>query len=112
MYHPTNNLLEFVELFNSRGEFQDLSGYQLGGSIDFTFPPGTTIPGGGFVAVAKAPPALPSASGVSGPSVPYSNAVRGAGGAANVLNEAGGLLLNAHSADQSPGPEPADGAGH
>src|SRR5438270_13163165 len=41
MYHPTNSNLEFIELFNSRGEPQDLSGYQLGGSISYTFPAGS-----------------------------------------------------------------------
>src|SRR5487761_2066721 len=43
MYHPTNSQLEFVELFNSRGEPADLSGYRLGGSISYTFPNGTTL---------------------------------------------------------------------
>src|SRR5436309_2415882 len=66
MYHPADtpgtihtnaqgivtNSLEFVEIFNSRGEFQDLSGYQLDGDIHYTFPAGTLIQGRGFVVVA------------------------------------------------------------
>ena len=60
MYHPTNSALEFVELFNSRAEPQDLGGYQLSGNINFTFPTGTAIPGGGFVVVANSPSDLQS----------------------------------------------------
>ena len=112
MYHPTNNILEFVELFNSRGETQDLSGYQLGGSINFTFPSGTAIPGGGFVVVARSPGALQSAYGITGVFGPYSNSLPGGSGVVQLFNQAGGLLLETDYADQSPWPVAADGAGH
>src|SRR5439155_18687732 len=60
MYHPPNtrdvmntnsqgfitNSLEYIELFNSLGTPEDISGFRLSGDIDYTFPPGTVIPGG------------------------------------------------------------------
>ena len=66
MYHPARTNLAFVEIFNSRGEPQDLSGYQLSGDISYTFPPGTMLPGGGFVVVAKSPAELQNAYGITG----------------------------------------------
>ncbi len=112
MYHPTNSALEFVELFNSRGEPQDLSGYQLGGSIGFTFPPGTAIAGGGFVVVARSPSALQTAYGITGVFGPYTNNLPGGSGVVQLFNQAGGLLLETDYSDQSPWPVAADGAGH
>ena len=112
MYHPTNSALEFVELFNSRGEPQDLSGYQLSGNISFTFPAGTAIPGGGFVVVARSPSALQSAYGITGVFGPYSNNLPGGSGNVQLFNQAGALLLETDYSDQSPWPVAADGAGH
>src|SRR5262249_27925203 len=73
MYHPTNALLEFVEIFNSRGEPQDMSGWQLKGSADYTFSAGTVLPGGGFVVVAKSPADLQTAYGITGVFGPWTN---------------------------------------
>jgi len=112
MYHPTNTLLEFVEIFNSRGEPQDLSGYQLKGSADFTFPPGTTIPGGGFLVVAKSPADLESAYGIAGVLGPFANGLPNDGGTVKLLNQAGGVMLQVDYADSGPWPVAADGAGH
>jgi hypothetical protein len=112
MYHPTNSALEFVELFNSRAESQDLSGYQLSGNISFTFPAGTTIPGGGFVVVARSPSALQSAYGMTGVFGPYTNTLPGGSGSVQLFNQAGALLLETDYSDQSPWPVAADGAGH
>jgi hypothetical protein len=112
MYHPTNSALEFVELFNSRAEPQDISGYQLSGNISFTFPAGTAIPGGGFVVVARSPSALQSAYGITGVFGPYSNNLPGGSGIVQLINQAGGLLLETDYSDQSPWPVAADGAGH
>ena len=112
MYHPTNSALEFVELFNSRAEAQDLSGYQLSGNISFTFPGGTAIPGGGFVVVARSPSALQSAYGITGVFGPYSNNLPGGSGSVQLFSQAAGLLLETDYSDQSPWPVAADGAGH
>ncbi len=112
MYHPTNSLLEYVELFNSRGEPADLSGYQLGGSINYTFPNGTTLPGGGFLVVARSPSDLQSAYGLTGVLGPYTNNLPNDNGTVTLVNQSGALLLEADYTDHSPWPVAADGAGH
>jgi hypothetical protein len=112
MYHPTNGALEFIELFNSRGEFQDLSGYQLEGSVSYTFPAGTVIPGGGFVVVARSPFALQTAYGLTGVLGPYSKNLPNDAGTVRLSNQAGGVLLEVNYSDQPPWPVAADGAGH
>ena len=45
---PDGKKLEFIELFNTLGTPEDLSGYRISGDVDFTFPSGTTIAAGGF----------------------------------------------------------------
>ncbi len=112
MYHPTNSALEFVELFNSRGEPQDLSGYQLGGSIGFVFPAGTVIPGGGSLVVAKSPADLENAYGLTSVLGPFTNNLPNDNGTVRLLNQAGGVLLEVNYSDQPRWPAAADGAGH
>jgi hypothetical protein len=112
MYHPTNSALEFVELFNSRAEPQDLSGYQLAGSISYAFPAGTTISSAGFVVVARSPSDLQSAYGIAGVFGPYTNNLPGGSGVVQLFNQAGALLLETDYSDQPPWPAATDGAGH
>ncbi len=112
MYHPARTNLAFVELFNSRGEPQDLSGYRLGGDIDYLFPAGTTLPGGGMVVVAKSPAELAQAYGIAGVLGPYTNNLPNGGGTVRLLNQAGALFLEVKYSDQPPWPVAADGAGH
>ena len=112
MYHPTNSVLEYVEIMNTRGEPEDLSGYQLGGSINFTFPQGTTIPGGGFVLVARSPSDLQTAYGVTGVLGPYTNNLPNSSGTVQLLNPIGGLFLEVDYDTVAPWPISPDGAGH
>jgi hypothetical protein len=59
MYHPADRPdeknLEFVELYNSQPYYEDISGWRLSGTVEFTFPEGTIIAGGGFLVIAAAP---------------------------------------------------------
>ncbi len=126
MYHPADTLgtintnalgfvtnsLEFVEIFNTRGEFQDLSGFQLGGNISYTFPAGTVIPGGGFVVVARSPADLESVYGITGVRGPFTNNLPNNNGTVLLINQGGGVLLDIHYDSASPWPVAADGAGH
>jgi hypothetical protein len=111
MYHPTNSLLEFVEVFNSRGEPQDMSGFRLGGSIDYTFPNGTTLPGGGFLVVAKSPVDLQTVYGISGVLGPFTNNLPNDYGTVKLINQAGAVFLEVKYSDHFPWPVAAD-AGH
>jgi hypothetical protein len=111
MYHPTNSLLEFVEVFNSRGEPQDMTGFRLAGSIDYTFPNGTTLPGGGFLVVAKSPTDLQTVYGISGVLGPFTNNLPNDNGTVKLINQAGAVFLDVKYSDHSPWPVAAD-AGH
>jgi len=108
MYHPTNSELEFVELFNTRDEPEDLSGYQLGGSIAYTFPEGTIIPGGGFVVVAKAHATLQTAHGIGGVLGPFTNNLPNSGGTVILVNRSGAVFLPVDYSDRAPWPVAAD----
>ena len=111
MYHPTNTALEFVEIFNTRGEPEDLGGYKLRGDADYNFPPGTVIPGGGFLVIAKSPVDLQNAYGISGVLGPFTNSLPNASGTVRLLNQSGGAFLQVEYADDPPWPVAADGAG-
>ncbi len=49
---------EWIELHNPMVLDLDVSGWTLGGAVDWTFPEGTRIPAGGFVVVAEDPARL------------------------------------------------------
>ena len=112
MYHPTNSSLEFVELLNTRDEPFDVGGWTLGGSIAYLFPMGTTIPGGGILVVAKDPPALEAAYGLSGVHGPYSNSLPNSQGTLRLVNGIGGVFLDIQYDSEMPWPVAADGGGH
>jgi hypothetical protein len=54
---------EFVELHNPDAQARSLDGWTLSGAVDFQFPPGTTIPPGGFLLVAGNPERLSQVAG-------------------------------------------------
>ncbi len=55
MYHPRVDGAngEYVELYNTGTETVDLSGWSFTEGIDFLFPRGTVIPGGGYLVVCR-----------------------------------------------------------
>ena len=55
MYHPIslNADDEYVELFNRGTGTEDLSGWRLQEAVTFRFPPGTRVPPGGYLVVAR-----------------------------------------------------------
>jgi hypothetical protein len=56
MYNPGPHAqgydTRFIEIFNSNPFFEDISGFRLAGTIDYTFPDGTIIEGGHYLVVA------------------------------------------------------------
>jgi len=54
-YQPTNtyNTYEFVELYNTSQGVADISGYQIGGDVQYTFPVGTIISGNTYILIAQ-----------------------------------------------------------
>lgn len=123
MYHPpsvtlgTNKAeLEFIEMFNSRGEPEDVSGFRLSGDVDYVFPANTTIPGGGFLVVARAPADLQAVYGLSGVLGPWAGAATNGlpndAGTIRLRHRTGAVLLEVAYEDTAPWPLAADGAGH
>ncbi|WCJ60055.1 lamin tail domain-containing protein [Fontisphaera persica] len=111
--HPTiTNSLEFVEIANTRGEPEDLSGWRLSGDIDYTFPAGTVIPGGGFLVVARSPQAIQQAYGLTQVLGPFTNNLPNNNGTLRLRHRTGAVMLEVTYDDEPPWPVAADGAGH
>lgn len=116
MYHPPDawgpTNLEFIELHNPDLYAEDLSGYQLAGHIQYTFPAGTRLPSGGYVVVARDPAAVEAFYGVRGVLGPYTNNLPNEGGLVRLVNDVGGVVLEINYDDWAPWPVAADGTGH
>ncbi len=116
MYHPAprddGRNLEFVELYNARSVFEDLSGWRLSGDISFTFPEGFTLQAGEFVVVAAAPEDVKAVYGMTNVLGPYTGNLPNDGGRVRLRNNLDALRLEVNFSDQPPWPAAADGAGH
>ena len=124
MYNPlpsSNSVgaLEFVELYNSNPFFEEISGYQLSGNIDFTFPPGTFLQAGAYVVIARNPAAVKAQytnlidfNGYAGVmNAGYSNSLPGSG-TLRLRNKENHILIEVPYSNKAPWPVAADGAGH
>jgi hypothetical protein len=115
MYKPAarsdGKRLEYIELFNSNPFPEDISGYRLSGDVDFTFPPGTVLPGGCFVVVAQSPADMQSVYGISQVIGPYLGSLKDAG-TIRLHNRLDAILLEIPYASQPPWPVAPDGYGH
>jgi hypothetical protein len=67
----TDDVHEFVELFNPTAAAVDLTGWRLEGGIDYTFPASSSIAAGGYVVVAKNPARIQTVYSLSGVRGPY-----------------------------------------
>ena len=89
-----------------------MSGFRLSGDIDYTFPPGTVLPAGAFVVVAKNPADLQSAWGLSSVLGPYAQRLSGGNGTVRLRDRQDAVLLEVQYGSRTPWPRSADGAGH
>src|SRR4029450_702775 len=64
--YPENTAQEFIELRNTDATPVDLSGWAFTAGIAYTFPPNTTLSGGGYLVVAANPAAVQTAYGITG----------------------------------------------
>jgi hypothetical protein len=115
MYKPAGRTdgrnLEYVELYNSNPWPEDISNYQLGGQVRFTFPVTTVIPGQGFLVVAAAPADMQAVYGLTNLVGPYTNSLK-TSGEIKLYDEQNLLLLDVNYDDITPWPMGADGTGH
>ena len=116
MYKPAPRAdgknVEFIELYNSNPWYQDISGYQLTcADMSYTFPAGTTIAAGAFVAVAAAPGDIESVYGVTNVMGPYTGSLKKSE-TLQLLDEHGAILLTVPYTSIYPWPVGAAGEGH
>ena len=116
MYHPPRRAdgreLEFVELYNARAVFEDLTGWRISGDIDFRFPDGFKLQAGEFVVIAASPADLKAVYGIANVLGPYTNALPNDAGTIRLRNNLDGVMLEVQYSDNPPWPAAAAGAGH
>ncbi|MBI3414365.1 MAG: lamin tail domain-containing protein [Verrucomicrobia bacterium] len=115
MYNPLQRAdgrnLEFIELYNSRLFFEDISGYQLSGDVKYTFPEGTILSARGFIVIALVPGDIQQVYGITNVVGPYAGSAKKSS-KIQLLDRVGGLLLEVSYSNNPPWPVAADGAGH
>jgi hypothetical protein len=132
--------LEFVELYNSNPFFEDISGYRIAGSVDYTFPSNTIIAGGAYLVIARDPAAVQVRYGIAGVHGPWqgygtnrvcvtnvtggvtnvactnfvgnTNSLPSDAGTVRLRNKEDAIYLEVNYTDSNPWPHAADGLGH
>jgi len=121
MYHPRKipgfaNSLEFIEIYNSQAFFEKIGGYQISGSVDYTFPSNTVMQAGSYLVVARDPDFVKSHYGISNVLGPWdgadTNNLPNDTGTVRLRNRQGAVLLEINYEGNNPWPIAADGAGH
>lgn len=81
MYHPATNeaAFEWVELHNQNAVDVEVGEWRLAGGIDYVFPGGTVIRGGGYLVVASDPAGLMAQAGVSNVLGPFTGRLSNGG---------------------------------
>jgi subtilisin-like proprotein convertase family protein len=106
MYYPAGNPdAEYIEIYNSGINTADLSGYQIEGSVNFTFSPGTKVGPKQFLIVNK----QASAGNAVGP---YVGSLPNDVGTIRLVNRIGAVLLEVTYEDKQPWPASPAGTGH
>ncbi len=112
MYNPVDQQLEYIELYNHRAVFEDLSGYAFANGIEYTFAPGTTLGAKEYLVIALDPNALQEAYGISHVLGPYNGKLDNGGERIDLNNGNGGTILSVRYSDTHPWPIAPDGTGH
>ncbi len=116
LYHPAQRIdgreLEFIELYNSQPWSEDVSGWRLSGEVDYLFPSGTSVPGFGFLVVARMPEDVEAEFGIMKLAGPWSGNLSNDGGRIRLRKPSDAIVQEVNYNDDSPWPAAADGAGH
>jgi hypothetical protein len=114
MYHPVEGggTFEFIELYNNRAVFEDLSGYAFTNGIQYVFGPGTIIRSGEYLVVAYDPAALEGAYGIGGVRGPFTGRLSNDGERIELSNSNGEIVISFQYNDGRPWPASPDGTGH
>ncbi len=114
MYHPADEdeTLEFIELYNNRAVFEDLSGYAFTNGIDYTFESGAVIGPKDYLVLARDPAALEAAYGINGVYGPFTGRLDNGGERIKLSNDKGEIVISFRYDDDMPWPVSPDGSGH
>jgi len=112
MYHPEPRTdgrnIEFIELFNSEASTADLSGYRITGAVDYTFPPGTSLPARSYLVVAAVPADIQAVYGIANVVGPFTGNLPNSSGLIRLRNSLDAVLLEVEYSDRAPWPVAAD----
>ena len=119
MYHPAEDsgfaedeALEFIELYNNRAVFEDLSGYAFTNGIDYTFEPGTILDPKEYLVVARNPAAIEAVYETDNVYGPFSGRLSNDGERVELSNNAGEIIISFRYDDEGPWSVSPDGTGH
>ena len=112
-YHPTgnNHALEFIELYNQNSVNVDLTGWELTGGVDYSFPENTIIEGGSFLVIALDPETIKETSELGNVLGPYQGRLDNAGETVRLRNNNERIMDEIKYNDKDPWPVSADGSG-
>ena len=116
-YHPlpagdyAPGLLKWVELYNRSGGPVDISGWRFSEGIEFTFPPETILPGGGYLVVCRNKDAFRAVWGEAPATGNFGLNLAKGGERLTLLNREGFVVDSVYYDDRSPWPKEADGRG-
>jgi len=114
MYHPVDEAetLEFIELYNNRAVFEDLSGYAFTDGISYVFPPNTIVEPKSHLVIARDPAAIESIYDVTGVLGPFDGRLTNSGEQIQLSNPAGEIVISLEYDDDHPWSVSPDGTGH
>ena len=113
MYHPATNepALEWIELYNQNAVDVDVGGWRLSGGMDYVFPVGTVIKGGGHLVVAVEPATLMAQAGISNVLGPFTGRLSNGGETIRLRDLTDRVMDEVHYGTDSDWPAGADGSG-
>ena len=105
---------QFVEVYNSQPWFEDISGWRIRGSVDYTFPKNFVLGAKSFVVVAVDPADLSTRSGLTNVLGPFETNQRlgRKSGRLRLENRLGGVDFELQYVDDNPWPAAAFRGGH
>jgi hypothetical protein len=112
-YHPLDGAAggEWIELHNQMAIDIDLSGWHLEDGVNFTFPEGTIIAGGGHLVIASDPAGLQAATGLAGVLGPFTGQLANSGELLQLRDRNDRLMDEMTYRDGGRWPVAADGSG-
>ena len=112
MYHPrVDDGPEWIELHNQQGVNMDISAWRLDGGIDFTFPEGTLVEGGGYLVVSADPEAMAGAGIFADALGPFTGSLANNGEEILLRNNNDRIMDAINYDDNFPWPQGPDGSG-